>query len=73
MAGGHQVFISYPSEHRETADAILNELTAAGFSCWMAPASIPPAAAMAGFQTNVCISKKCAARPGFRTPPGLTP
>ncbi len=42
MVDGHQVFISYPSQHREAADAIFNELTAAGISCWMAPESIPP-------------------------------
>ncbi len=37
-----QVFISYPSKHRQTADAILGALTAVGIPCWMAPGSIPP-------------------------------
>ncbi len=39
--GGHQVFVSYPSEHAAVATAIFNELTIAGFSCWMAPKSVP--------------------------------
>ena len=42
MADGRQVFISYSSKDRETADAIFSGLTAAGFPCWMAPGSIRP-------------------------------
>ncbi len=42
MAGGHKVFISYPSGDRETADAIVDGLSGAALSCWMAPGSIAP-------------------------------
>ena len=52
MADAHQVFISYPSEYRETADAIYYELTAAGFSFWMAPGSIPLGSDYAGSITD---------------------
>ena len=41
MADRHQVFITYPHEHGKIAQAIFDELTEAGFSCWMAPGSIP--------------------------------
>jgi CHASE2 domain-containing sensor protein len=38
----HDVFISYASEDRETADAVCHGLEALGIGCWIAPRDIPP-------------------------------
>lgn len=38
----HDVFISYASEDRATADAVCQGLEAAGVRCWVAPRDIPP-------------------------------
>ena len=37
----HDVFISYASEDRATADAVCHGLEAAGVRCWIAPRDIP--------------------------------
>lgn len=36
-----QIFISYKAEERKKAESLKNEIEKAGFSCWMAPLSIP--------------------------------
>ncbi|MBM3225213.1 MAG: TIR domain-containing protein [Candidatus Tectomicrobia bacterium] len=38
----HDVFISYASEDKATADAVCHGLEAQGIGCWMAPRDIPP-------------------------------
>ena len=40
----HDVFISYSSEDKNTADAVCAGLEAKGIRCWIAPRDIPPGA-----------------------------
>ena len=36
-----QIFISYKAEERKKAEQLRRNIEDAGFSCWMAPLSIP--------------------------------
>lgn len=38
----HELFISYASEDKETANAVCTALEEAGISCWIAPRNVPP-------------------------------
>jgi len=38
----HEVFISYATEDKRTADAVCAAVEARGFRCWMAPRDIAP-------------------------------
>lgn len=44
----HDVFISYSSLDRETADAVVERFESGGLSCWIAPRNIEPGADWAG-------------------------
>ncbi|NND84252.1 MAG: toll/interleukin-1 receptor domain-containing protein, partial [Acidimicrobiia bacterium] len=40
----HDVFVSYPSKEKPTADAAVTALETAGTRCWIAPRDVPPGA-----------------------------
>jgi hypothetical protein len=42
VAMAHDVFISYPTADKQTADAVVHSLEAAGIRCWIAPRDVAP-------------------------------
>ena len=38
----HDVFVSYPTIDKKTADAVVHSLETAGIRCWIAPRDIAP-------------------------------
>jgi hypothetical protein len=44
----HDVFVSYPSTDKATADAAVNALESRGVRCWFAPRDVPPGTEWAG-------------------------
>jgi hypothetical protein len=44
----HDVFVSYPSEDKLTADAVVAELERRGVRCWVAPRDVPAGKGWAG-------------------------